>query len=229
MRRRPLRRAAAAAARGRDRRGRGGISRHGGGADAGPHPRGQRLHRQRADRAHPADDRLARLGPRHRLATRSRPSSTTRASRTSRATSRSTRSGSSTRSRSATSSCRSSRSRRRRRTSRQPLAVFELDFEENLRIVKQAVRYRQARRLPVDLRGLRDVPGRRVRRGRLAARLRADPEAALDLLVQQAAARPRDLGVRRRRGCSSRSSARSTGSARTWTTSTRRRRARAAC
>ena len=74
-------------------------------------------------------------------ATRSRRSSGTRGSRTSRATSRSTRSGSSTRSRSATSSCRSSRSRRRRPTCKHPLAVFELDFEENLRIVKQAVRY----------------------------------------------------------------------------------------
>ena len=88
-------------------------------------------------------DRLGGFGPGHRLATRSRRSSSTRASRTSRATSRSTRSGSSTRSRSATWCCRSSRSRRPRPTSSDPLAVFELDFEENLRIVKQAVRYRK--------------------------------------------------------------------------------------
>ena len=90
------------------------LSSNGGGAHEGPHPRRQRLHRQRADRAHPrsttdwdvsgldiGSDKIAPVPL------------DIRASRTSRATSRSTRSGSSTRSRSATSCCRSSRSRRR--------------------------------------------------------------------------------------------------------------------
>ena len=120
--------------------------------------------------------------------------------RSSRATSRSTRSGSSTTSRSATSCCRSSRSRRRPPTSRQPLAVFELDFEENLRIVKQAVRYRKRVVFPSTSEVYGMCPDAEFDEDTLAARVRADPEAALDLLVQQAAARPRDLGLRHGQG-----------------------------
>ena len=51
-----------------------------------------------------------------------------------------------------------------------PLAVFELDFEENLRIVKQCARYGKRVVFPSHLRGLRDVPRQGVRRGALAAR-----------------------------------------------------------
>ena len=40
---------------------------------------------------------------------------------------------------------------------REPLRVFELDFEANLPIVRACVQLRQAHRLPVDLRGLRHV------------------------------------------------------------------------
>ena len=40
---------------------------------------------------------------------------------------------------------------------REPLRVFELDFEANLPIVRACVQVRQAHRLPVDLRGLRHV------------------------------------------------------------------------
>ena len=111
---------------------------------------------------------------------------------------------------------------------RQPLAVFELDFEENLRIVKQAVRYRKRVVFPSTSEVYGMCPDAEFDEDALAPGLRADPQAALDLLLQQAAARPRDLGVRRAGARSSRSSAPSTGSARTSTTSTRPRRARAA-
>ena len=49
----------------------------------------------------------------------------------------------------------------------EPLRVFELDFEANLPIVRACVQLQQAHRVPVDLRGLRHVPRRRVRPGEL--------------------------------------------------------------
>ena len=55
---------------------------------------------------------------------------------------------------------------------------------------------RQARDLSVDVRGLRHVRRRGVRRGQVAAHTRPDQQAAVDLLRVEAAARPRDLGVR---------------------------------
>jgi hypothetical protein len=79
---------------------------------------------------------------------------------------------------------------------REPLRVFELDFEANLPIVRAAVRLPQAPRVPVDLRGVRDVPRRGVRRRDLGARARPDRQAALDLRVREAAAGPRDPRLR---------------------------------
>jgi hypothetical protein len=76
-----------------------------------------------------------------------------------------------------------------------PIEVFELDFEENLQVVRQCVRYRKRLIFPVDLRGLRHVRGRGVRRGGERARPRSDPHAALDLLVREAAAGSRDRGA----------------------------------
>ena len=46
---------------------------------------------------------------------------------------------------------------------REPLRVFELDFEANLPIVRACVRYKQARRLSVDVRSLRNVARCRIR------------------------------------------------------------------
>ena len=48
---------------------------------------------------------------------------------------------------------------------REPLRVFELDFEANLPIVRAVRPAPEAHRLSVDLRGLRHVPRRRVRPG----------------------------------------------------------------
>ncbi len=54
----------------------------------------------------------------------------------------------------------------------------------------------QAHHLPVDLRGVRDVPRRRVRSGALRAGAGPDQQAALDLLVREAADGPRDPRLR---------------------------------
>ena len=48
---------------------------------------------------------------------------------------------------------------------REPLRVFELDFEANLPIVRAAVTLQEAPRLSVDLGGVRHVRRRRVRPG----------------------------------------------------------------
>jgi nucleoside-diphosphate-sugar epimerase len=75
---------------------------------------------------------------------------------------------------------------------REPLRVFELDFEENLRIVRYCVKYK--RRL--IFRGLRHVPGPGVRRDLEPAGLRPDQQAALDLRLLQAAHGPGDRRLR---------------------------------
>jgi nucleoside-diphosphate-sugar epimerase len=109
-----------------------------------------------------------------------------------------------------------------------PLAVFELDFEENLRIVKQAVRYRKRVVFP----STSEVYG-------------MCPDAEFDEDASPLVYGPiqkqrwiyscskqlldRGSGRTARRGCNSRSSGPSTGSVRTSTTSIRPRRARAAC
>ncbi len=46
---------------------------------------------------------------------------------------------------------------------REPLRVFELDFEANLPIVRAVRAAQEAHHLPVDLRGLRHVRRRRIR------------------------------------------------------------------
>ena len=79
---------------------------------------------------------------------------------------------------------------------RNPLRVFELDFEENLRVVRYCVKYGKRVIFPVDVRSLRHVRRGRVRRGQLQPGARADSQAALDLLLQQAAAGPGHLGLR---------------------------------
>ena len=88
---------------------------------------------------------------------------------------------------------------------------------------------RQARRLPVDLRGLRDVPRRRssTRRARRSSTARSASSAG-STPARSSCSTGSSGPTARRRACSSRSSARSTGSARTSTTSTRPRKARAA-
>ena len=112
---------------------------------------------------------------------------------------------------------------------RQPLAVFAARLRGEPAHRQAGRPLRQARRLPLDLRGLRHVPGRGVRRGELAARLRPDPaSSAGSTPARSSSSTASSRRTGRRRGCASRSSARSTGSARTWTTSTRPRRARAA-
>src|SRR2546422_710514 len=55
---------------------------------------------------------------------------------------------------------------------------------------------RQAPRVPLHLRGVRHVARPRLRPGRLAAGVRPDPPAALDLRLLEAADGPRDLGLR---------------------------------
>ena len=161
-----------------------------------PDPRRQRLHRQRAHAPHPRHHRLGGLrhGP---LAPASSSTPwTTRASTSSRATSRSTRSGSSTTSRSATWCCRWSPSPRPATYVKEPLRVFELDFEENLRVIRQCVQYGKRVVFPStsEVYGMCHGPG--VRRGHEPPRARTDQQAALDLLVLQAAPGPRHRGLR---------------------------------
>ena len=80
-----------------------------------------------------------------------------------------------------------------------PLRVFELDFEANLAVVRQCVSYRKRLDVSFDVRGVRHVVRRRARRRIEPARLRPHSQAALDLRGLEAAARSRDLRVRRKR------------------------------
>ena len=57
---------------------------------------------------------------------------------------------------------------------KEPLRVFELDFEANLPIVRSCVKYRKRADLPVDVRGLRHVPRPGVRSRDLRAGARPD-------------------------------------------------------
>ncbi len=79
---------------------------------------------------------------------------------------------------------------------KQPLRVFELDFEANLPIVRACGQVRQASGVPLDFGSVRHVPRRGIRPGRIRADLRPDQQAALDLFLLQAADGPRDLGLR---------------------------------
>ncbi len=79
---------------------------------------------------------------------------------------------------------------------REPLRVFELDFEANLAIIRLCVKHRKRVLFPVHLRGLRHVPRRRVRSVCLRAGVWPDREAALDLRLLQAAARSRHPRLR---------------------------------
>jgi hypothetical protein len=75
---------------------------------------------------------------------------------------------------------------------KEPLRVFELDFEANLPIVRACVRTRSAScsRRPPRSTACRAT---RVRSRGLAARATADQQAALDLRLLEAAHGPRDL------------------------------------
>jgi hypothetical protein len=79
---------------------------------------------------------------------------------------------------------------------KEPLRVFELDFEANLPIIRQAVKYKKRVIFPVDLRGLRHEPGPGVRPREFAADLRPDQQAALDLRLRQADDGPGDPRLR---------------------------------
>ena len=59
-----------------------------------------------------------------------------------------------------------------------PLAVFELDFEENLRIVKQAVRYGKRVVFPSTSEVYGMCPDAEFDEDALAARLRPDPASS---------------------------------------------------
>ncbi|MEI2807228.1 MAG: bifunctional UDP-4-keto-pentose/UDP-xylose synthase [Albidovulum sp.] len=135
-----------------------------------------------------------RHGHEHRP--RRRPRSTTRASTSSRATSPSTRSGSSTTCGSATWCCRWWRSRRPSTYVSDPLRVFELDFEANLPIVRQCVKYGKRLVFPSTSEVYGMCRDEEFDPDDLRAGLRPDRQAALDLLVRQAADGPRDLGLR---------------------------------
>ena len=79
---------------------------------------------------------------------------------------------------------------------REPLRVFELDFEANLPIVRACVRYRKRVIFPSTSEVYGMCARRGVRSGGLGARARPDQQAALDLLVREAADGPRDPRVR---------------------------------
>ena len=83
---------------------------------------------------------------------------------------------------------------------REPLRVFELDFEANLPIVRQCLQVRQARGVPLDQRGLRHVHRRGLRPRIVEPGLRPDQQAALDLRLRQAADGPRDPRLRQQEG-----------------------------
>ena len=80
-----------------------------------------------------------------------------------------------------------------------PLRVFELDFEANLDIVRHCVKYSKRIIFPSTSEVYGMCPGRRAQRGDQPARLRPDRQAALDLRQLQAAPRPRHLRLRRAR------------------------------
>ena len=103
-----------------------------------------------------------------------RPARRPTASTSSKATSRSTGSGSSTTSRSATRSCRWWPSPTPRSTCTHPLRVFELDFEANLDVVRQCVKYRKRLIFPSTSEVYGMSPGRGAGRGDEPAGLRPD-------------------------------------------------------
>ena len=80
-----------------------------------------------------------------------------------------------------------------------PLRVFELDFEANLEIVRKCVKYKKRIIFPSTSEVYGMCPDARAQRGDQLAGLRPDREAALDLRLLEAAPRPRDLRLRRAR------------------------------
>ena len=97
---------------------------------------------------------------------------------------------------------------------REPLRVFELDFEANLPIVRACVRHRKRIVFPSTSEVYGMCSDAQFDSGGVAARARPDQQAALDLLLREAADGPRDPRLRdASRGSTTRCSARSTGSA----------------
>ena len=123
----------------------------------------------------------------------------TRASSSSRATSRSTTSGSSTTSRSATSSCRSSRSPRRPNTSRTRCGSSSSISRPTSPSSASARNTRSASSSRRPPRSTACAPTRELDEATNEPGLRPDRQAALDLRLLEAAARPRDLRLRRAR------------------------------
>ena len=109
---------------------------------------------------------------------------------------------------------------------REPLRVFELDFEANLPIIRQCVQYSKRVLFPSTSEVYGMCRDSEFDPASLGAGLRPDREAALDLRLLEAAARSRDLRLRPAQASSiTRCSAPSTGSAPASTTCTRPRKA----
>ncbi len=79
---------------------------------------------------------------------------------------------------------------------KEPLRVFELDFEANLPIVRACVRYRKRIIFPSTSEVYGMCRDDEFDSGALRARAGADQQAALDLLVREAADGPRDPRLR---------------------------------
>ena len=79
---------------------------------------------------------------------------------------------------------------------REPLRVFELDFEANLPIVRAAVRHRKRLIFPSTSEVYGMCARRRIRPGALRTGARPDQQAALDLRLREAADGSRDPRVR---------------------------------
>ena len=79
---------------------------------------------------------------------------------------------------------------------KEPLRVFELDFEANLPIVRSAAKYGKHLIFPStsEVYGMSEDSA--VRSGSVEPGLRPDQQAALDLRLRQAINGPRDLGLR---------------------------------
>ena len=79
---------------------------------------------------------------------------------------------------------------------REPLRVFELDFEANLPIIRHCVKYKKRVVFPSTSEVYGACRDKEFRSGDLRAGPRAHSQAALDLLLREAAARPHHLGLR---------------------------------
>ncbi len=79
---------------------------------------------------------------------------------------------------------------------REPLRVFELDFEANLPIIRHCVKYKKRVVFPSTSEVYGACRDKEFDPETSRARARAHPQAALDLFLRQAAARSDHLGLR---------------------------------